>query len=1421
MRLLSSTPDLSLHSRRGRNGRRPRRAARAAARGPAVLIGSSVVVVILIGVVLFNLDSGPDGEGGASTPETPTVTPGRLDDDELDGDGGGRVGVDRRIEVDRGWIQVADEETGTLSQQYRFARLEPNPAGLGPGWLEMLQPELELYLANDRVMRLSGEKAIARVPERAIESGTLTGDVLIELYEDVTDRALDDDDAPSLVLRTPEARFDNVLGEIVCPGRIDLATTSAEFSGHRLEMLVNEMDGELRHLQVERVDSIRLAHQATAGVDDATGAEPGRADDAGGAATERGQTAARGTGGNAGSNADGVGGAERAEAAKADEGARTVEEPQFYRLTLHDDVRIEQGRSAEQRTATGDRLELIFSLESEGVGSVLTARRSPVLFKDDGAGLANGKCEEPGSASMGPGVAAAVLTAATAQPMPSGDDRASARPGDIAPPAHPMDTMIWCEGGLTITPLDRRPDDLDSRESAQLRLIGSPVRLHDAAEDAKASCGLLLFQSPANRLELVATEDEDLRIEHPQLTATGERFWMQRDGAPRGGFTGAGSMRMESAPGGGGAATLDRDQLDIAWSERVSFAFAANGADEAAGPFSAIRQAVFHGGVDARSNDFRLIETATAGPRSGRASDTGASPALADAGRLRCERLEVNLSPSSDPADRRIVPRQILAQGDVVAEDARQMLWADELQVDLEPEAGEAGPRPTERMDGDGVERILARGAVQLLATRGERVFADELSIDAERRVAELRGGEVLLVDGPNIIDQVAVITVDDAAGEYRLRGPGRFRRFAQALIDGDRNRVAMPTGGATGGAEELRITWREGVVVSGSEIDKPGDDRQPRRVRFDGDVQVLSPEFRLQHADQMIAHLGDEPGGSGSDEAGDDGTRLTAIEATGRVVARSAGEPGEIRCGWVRIDLAQAKDGATIPEQLTARQDVMLTDAMQTIWCDELGAMFEPAPTESEGEAETQTAAAGGEGETLAETDPMGGFTSARVNVTEFTATGNVQVALPDGERVFAGSLRGDQQAGTAILTGSPVLIAGEDFILDEAMRLELDRATGTYSVLGPGRFRSFAGPLELAAADQRIEIPDPGERVTLFAAWEERADYTTDEAAGAGRLDLRGRVHVVSEPTELELNTVDADRLDLLFANAAGEDGATAPSAETSETATATTGANDDEDGLFAGGGRELIEFTARGDATLESRTWLNADRSDRPRVFSISGQHITHNQRAETARVIGSGQLVIRDEWIDEPAADGGERANGDEGGGEDAPLASVSAKGTTAFRWSQALELDPLVDDLIAVSMTGDVEYLHRDMDGGVTTITGQAIEATLRQRKTEGDEAPADADRMIEPGALEIGGNLELRRLYASGSLFVRTPQHDVACDTFDYDLSTGMALVSAGPGRTVSVLSKDTSRPLRAQSVLWDMRKDSITISRGRGGGAP
>ena len=153
----------------------------------------------------------------------------------------------------------------------------------------------------------------------------------------------------------------------------------------------------------------------------------------------------------------------------------------------------------------------------------------------------------------------------------------------------------------------------------------------------------------------------------------------------------------------------------------------------------------------------------------------------------------------------------------------------------------------------------------------------------------------------------------------------------------------------------------------------------------------------------------------------------------------------------------------------------------------------------------------------------------------------------------------------------------------------------------------------------------------------------------------------------------------------------------------------------------------------------------------------------------------------------------------------------------------MELGPLVDDLISVSMQGDVEYLHRDVDGGTTTITGQEIEATLRQRGGGADEmkVAAGVDRPIEPGALEIGGNLDLQRLYASGSLFVRTPQHDVACDTFDYDLSTGMALVSARPGRTVSVLSKDSGRPLRAQSVLWDMRKDSITISRGRGGGRP
>jgi hypothetical protein len=401
-------------------------------------------------------------------------------------------------------------------------------------------------------------------------------------------------------------------------------------------------------------------------------------------------------------------------------------------------------------------------------------------------------------------------------------------------------------------------------------------------------------------------------------------------------------------------------------------------------------------------------------------------------------------------------------------------------------------------------------------------------------------------------------------------------------------------------------------------------------------------------------------------------------------------------------------------------------------------------------------------------------------------------------GERVFADRLLAKAAGGTAELFGRRVVIVSEEFILDECAHVLLERESGEYEVQGPGRFLAFSEPIDVPDVDDRIAPPSPEGDRSIEAQWTDSALYReetedtdgtggTQQSPGAGSLELRGDVHVESRPNPLEFNTADAEILTLQFAGPArGE------------------------------GDRELERLIAQGEAKLENRSWLSEDHSDRPRVFHLGGRHIDYNQQTLEAQVNGAGELLIRDERtagppapdVDSlPAGEAGEQASSDD---------TFATKGTTLFRWQQSLRMTHEVDDLFNIEMNGNVECLHEGLTGRTTTLTGQRLIAGVLRHSAG---APARAAQ--EAGSLNFGGRMEVRRLFGSGSLYIRTAERDVACDEFDYNTATGLATVAAAPGRTVSILTRGAMRPYHAEHVLWNMREDRITITRGAGAGAP
>jgi hypothetical protein len=285
---------------------------------------------------------------------------------------------------------------------------------------------------------------------------------------------------------------------------------------------------------------------------------------------------------------------------------------------------------------------------------------------------------------------------------------------------------------------------------------------------------------------------------------------------------------------------------------------------------------------------------------------------------------------------------------------------------------------------------------------------------------------------------------------------------------------------------------------------------------------------------------------------------------------------------------------------------------------------------------------------------------------------------------------------------------------------------------------------------------------------------------------LTLRGSVKADSTPSNLELSTLQAGFMTLEFAQAMTEGAQTMPSSSAS---------SQSQGELLQRGNRQLLKLIATENARLESRNWMNEDHSDKPRVFYLAGQEIDYNNLTLEARVPGAGELLVRDEREAVAAA------------ADPNAHAPFAARGTSLFKWSKGLDMVRSGGDLYTITMAGDVDAIHRDASGRETVFKGQSLEAAAVRTVTD---RPTEA-------AVDLGGSMELKRLRGADAVFVRSPERDITCDEFDYDLIVGIARLSARPGSNVMVITRGNPHPMRAEEMQWNMQTDTITVIRGAG----
>ena len=156
-----------------------------------------------------------------------------------------------------GWVQQTDKH-GNLIQQYRCVALDPNPKDLPTGWIKMERPEVELFLSDNRIVRITGDSGIANAPNRILESGEISGNVRVSMFELHDGAQMTSNTSPSVVMTTKQASFDNFIGEITCDHQVKIVSPKQTLVGRQLTVRFNDTEERIEYLRIEELDYIEL-----------------------------------------------------------------------------------------------------------------------------------------------------------------------------------------------------------------------------------------------------------------------------------------------------------------------------------------------------------------------------------------------------------------------------------------------------------------------------------------------------------------------------------------------------------------------------------------------------------------------------------------------------------------------------------------------------------------------------------------------------------------------------------------------------------------------------------------------------------------------------------------------------------------------------------------------------------------------------------------------------------------------------------------------------------------------------------------------------------------------------------------------------------------------------------------------------------
>jgi hypothetical protein len=589
---------------------------------------------------------------------------------------------------------------------------------------------------------------------------------------------------------------------------------------------------------------------------------------------------------------------------------------------------------------------------------------------------------------------------------------------------------------------------------------------------------------------------------------------------------------------------------------------------------------------------------------------------------------------------------------------------------------------------------------------------------------------------------------------EFQLRGR-TFWLLREQGIGGLDGPGSMAFVGSKESSTPVNLSWTHGV-----NLEFEPESETLRRAVFDSGVLVESLDFSMR-SERLDVRLGGGEEGSAP--------RLERILASGDeslpVRAKRTAQPGLLMARELDLTLRQDASGDPHPEHLVASGDVQASDQQQTIWADDLDVRFDRSDT-------------------------------SELVVGKLVASGDVELKLENGARAWGDRLVGSgvrRNVEISSSDGDVVLLRG-NVIADSLRVIRFDDDEKVANSEGPGRFRFYEVPL-LVADQGRASPPDlEAIKPSLEATWGRSMRFKDNENEGASALELEGDVIVRNRPDVLEENDLDAGFLRLDFAMRA--------STPIIDSEGLPLDANTRE--AFSNS-RDLIALIAREGARMESRAWNDETHVGDPDLFRVEGDDIRYDATTGEAVVKGKGSLLMNRVPGSE-ASDSSSEAS-------DSAL-SFGSDGTTRFSWTQGMSMKKTVADRYVISMAGEVEVLHAGLQNNDTLTLSSARLSVLIERPLES----ASTSTMKSDGGLDLGGQAEILRLTSSGQVYARTTDHDVQCERFEYDVANGIAELEAREGRMVTVVSRGSPNPVRANSMRWDMRSGRIQISGARGG---